>query len=396
MTVHRVVVICNALDDATRIERGITTDSPAASRKVFQLCAALRQAGLRPCVLSLGRGRADGSSAYHPRRVRRVAGVPVVYAPFSSRRGWSEVLSLLAPVGIACRLATRGPKAMLFYNRQSAYLPTLLASVWLGYRRVLDLEDGEVVEVGDAQRGISSWLSAGLRGTYDRLCSSGALLACSALSAMTRIRPVQCYYGIASPSEASARWLRGPVTAMLGGTLAPETGVDLLIDAVRQIRSSRPAWAAQLRIEITGKGTSLAALTALAASDLHPHLVVHGRINDDEYRAVIARCDLGLALKPCGGALADTTFPSKVVEMASAGMLVLSTDISDVRAVLGDGALYLQRDDPRELIAQLQRVVEDRNAAQHIAQAGQAAVWARCAPLAAGRSVGQFMFGASS
>ena len=51
MTRHRVVVICNALDDATRIERGITTDSPAASRKVLQLCAALRQAGLTPVVL---------------------------------------------------------------------------------------------------------------------------------------------------------------------------------------------------------------------------------------------------------------------------------------------------------------------------------------------------------
>ncbi len=390
MTRHRVVVICNALDDATRIERGITTDSPAASRKVLQLCAALRQAGLRPCVLSLGRGRADGSAAYHPRRVRRVAGVPVIYAPFSRRRGWSELLSLLAPVGIARRLATPGHRALVFYNRQAAYLPTLVAAALFGYRRVLDLEDGEI---DLAQRGWSRWRSAALRTVYDHLCSAGALLACSALSAMTRIRPVQCYYGIAAPSDDAARWHPGPVTAMLGGTLDPETGVDLLIEAVQQMRVRRQGWESQLRIEITGKGSSLAALTALAASDLPPQVVVHGRLTDREYRAVVARCDVGMALKPNGGALAHTTFPSKVVEMASAGMLVLSTDISDVRAVLGDGALYLQQDDPAALVAHLQRIVEHRSAARRMAQAGQAAVLARCAPGPAGRAVGQFIFG---
>lgn len=390
---NRVVVLCNALDDVTRIERGIVSDSPAASRKVLQLCAALRHAGLQPCVLSLGRGRADGTTSYYPRRVRRVEGVPVVYAPFSKRLGWSEVLSLLAPVGIAWRLATTRPKAMLFYNRQLAYTPTLFASVLLGYKRVLDLEDGEMDFAG--RRWWSRWASRSLRGTYDILCSSGALLACSALAAMTRIRPLQCYYGIAQLSHHNARWQAGPVTVMLGGTLAPETGVDLLINAVHQLRKHHPAWVAQLRFEITGKGPSLGALTALSEGAQHPQLVVHGRINDDAYRAVIARCDLGLALKPCGGALADTTFPSKVVEMASAGMLVLSTDISDVRAVLGDGALYLQGDDPRELIAQLQRVVEDREAARNMALAGQAAVRARCAPETAGRSVGQFIFGAT-
>jgi hypothetical protein len=55
--------------------------------------------------------------------------------------------------------------------------------------------------------------------------------------------------------------------------------------------------------------------------------------------------------------------------------------------------LYLQQDDPAALVAHLQRIVEHRSAARSMAQAGQAAVLARCAPGPAGRAVGQFIFG---
>ena len=73
----RVLIICNALDDGTREQRGITTDSPAASRKIFMLCHALRLAGVRPCIVSLGRGRAGGSKDFFPSVLHRVEGVPV-------------------------------------------------------------------------------------------------------------------------------------------------------------------------------------------------------------------------------------------------------------------------------------------------------------------------------
>jgi glycosyltransferase involved in cell wall biosynthesis len=385
----RVVVVSNALDDRTRVERGISSDSPAASRKVFQLCAALRLAGVRPCVLSLGRGRADGSPQWHRRRVRRVDGIPVIYAPFSRRRGLSELVSLLAPAALLPRLRRPGPQAVLFYNREPAYLPSLLAARLLGFNTLFDLEDGEVGRDAQWWRGL---FSRAVRQLYDRLCAGGALLACSALSAMTTVRPVHCYYGVAERSGSSVRWGTPELSVLLGGTLAPETGADLLVAAIASLRRTRPAWAQQLRIEISGKGPSLAAFSALAASSEAPAVTVHGRLSDAGYRELLARCELGLALKPGRGALADTTFPSKVVEMASAGMLVLSTDISDVRAVLGAGALYLERDDPAALCELLRQAAGDRVAARAIADEGARAVWARCEPEAAGRAVADFIF----
>lgn len=391
MTPPIAIVLSNALDDATRQRRGITTDSPAASRKVFMLCEALRLAGVRPYVLSLGRGRANGRVAFFRGCARRVRGVPVVYAPFTHVRLLSELLSLFGPILAVWRLARRRRKAIIYYNRMTAYVPTLAVATALGYRNVLDLEDGDIA-------GPRSGRAAGVTGRlvrrlYDRLCRGGALLACSALSDVTRARPVLCYYGTASPGAPAARWDRAQVTFLMAGTLGPETGADMLVNAIRALRHESPEWASQVCFEVTGKGESIEAYRALAEQPGVPRVTVHGRTTDEEYRRILSRCEVGLALKPVGGPLADTTFPSKVVEFAGAGLLVLTTDISDVRRVLGAGAVYLEDNDPRQLISLIRAVIQDRAASMSIARLGERAVLERCSPRLAGRAVAEFIFG---
>ena len=59
---NRILFICNAFEDITRIERKITTDSPACSNKIFSTCKSFEKSSTRVTVLSLGRGRVDKSS----------------------------------------------------------------------------------------------------------------------------------------------------------------------------------------------------------------------------------------------------------------------------------------------------------------------------------------------
>lgn len=386
-----VLVVCNALDDKTRLERGIVSDSPAASRKVLMLCQALREAGARPCILSLGRGRANGSFTYFPRIVRRVAGVPVVYAPFSHVRFFSQFLSLFFLIGALLRLSSSQKKAVIFYNRMSAYLPLLLTASVTGYKRFLDLEDGEVA--GQKSGRAKALLGRSITWLYDRLCPDGALLACSALEDMTRIRPVHCYYGSTSTKAFDVKPNTSPLSILMAGTLDTDTGADLLIETIRLLRQEPGEWAHKLQFEVTGKGEALGALQALANEHALPNVTVHGRTTDAQYAEVLNRCRVGLALKPVGGPLADTTFPSKVIEFAEAGLLVLSTDISDVRKVLGSGALYLTRNDPKELAELLRNIVEQPEDMQARTLQGQQAVIARCAPQLAGEAVFGFIFG---
>ncbi len=387
-----VLVVCNALDDLTRLERGIVSDSPAASRKVIMLCQALRDAGARPCILSLGRGRANGSFTYFQRTVKRAGGVPIVYAPFSHVRFFSQFLSLFFLIGTLFRLSSSEKKAVVFYNRMTAYLPMLCVASVTGYRRFLDLEDGEVL--GPKQGGgLKAALGRSITWLYDRLCPDGALLACSALSDMTTIRPVHCYYGSTSSKAFGVRSVEARQSVLMAGTLNADTGTDLLIDTIRLMRQDASEWMSKLHFEVTGKGEALAALEELAREEGLPQITVHGRTTDMQYAEVLGRCNVGLALKPVGGPLADTTFPSKVIEFAEAGLLVLSTDISDVRAVLGSGAAYLTHNDPRELMALLRGIVENPEESQACALRGQRAVVERCAPQLAGQAVFGFIFG---
>jgi len=386
---RRLFIVSNALDDATRSRRGITTDSPAASLKVLSMCRAVRRAGVRPLVLSLGRGRADGTGRWFGATVKRVNGVPVLYAAFSHRPVASQLVSLLSPAMLLWRARKlAGEKTVVFYNRLPAYVPALLLASALRLRTVLDLEDGELPPGTLAPR---QRLGAAMRRLFDRRCSGGALLACRALEGGTALRPVACYYGTVDCRPADGRWPDGTVSVLLGGTVSRDTGAHLVAAAIERLRRERPEWARGLRLDVTGQGDALLDLQRLAG-DNAPALVVHGRTSAAAYRAIVEKAQVGLALKPRSGPLSRTTFPSKVIELAGAGLLVLTTDISDVREVLGEGALYLDDETPEGLVDRLRWIVQHPAQAQAIADAGRRRTLERCEPAKAGRALANFLF----
>ncbi|MEI6066008.1 MAG: glycosyltransferase [Methylococcaceae bacterium] len=387
---NKLFFICNALDDVTRLERKIVTDSPAASRKVFGLSKAMREAGVCVLVVSLGRGRQNGSGRYYRCEVRRVNGVPVIYLPFFHFPVLSEVLTLFSSVPILWRLHRKKTKqTILLYNRMLAYFPLLIFAKILQIDTTLDLEDGAIDlnhwSLSGVRSRILSWL-------FDSLCSRGALLACQGLEIATKLRPTQCCYGVSDIFPTTVNWDISPLTVLLGGTVSFDTGAPLLIEAIRLLRQESPSWAKNISFNITGKGDCLEQFKVLATGSGKPEVIVHGRTTDEEYRQMLACTHVGLALKPNSGALAGTTFPSKVIEFASHGILVVTTDISDVRKVLADGVIYLDIDNPNLLIEKLRWIVEHRGAAKALSLKGVQAVSAVCAPERVGQMLSDFLF----
>jgi len=354
------------------------------------LSKAIQRSGVKAVILSLGRGRQNGTGRYFPGKVHRVQGVPIIYLPFLHLPILSELLSILSALPVLWRIRrTQGRKTALFYNRLSLYLPALIMARMLRFETALDLEDGEI-DAGDssiasARSSVKSWI-------FDSLCSGGALLACRALEGATRLRPVECCYGVADTVFPDANWDRSPFTVLLGGTVSRDTGAQVLAHAIECMREERPSWADQLRFEITGKGDCLSLFEDLSIEGGCPKVVVHGRTTDEEYERILSRTQVGLALKPNSGLLAQTTFPSKVVEFASRGILVLTTDISDVRTVLGEGAIYLAKDDARLLVEELRWIVENPTEAAALSSLAARTVAARCGPRVVGEMLNSLLF----
>lgn len=372
--VARVIMLCNAMTDSVRIERCISTDSPAATRKIVMMMQALRKAGVRPTLISLGRGRQDGSGRNHSAHAGRIAGIPIAYGRFVNRPLISQLCSLLAPFPILWARRHYGRSTTLvLYNRMFSHIPALWFAWALGYRTILDLEDGETSENGRL-----SWRSRLLVVSIDPFCRDGALLAASSLVNATRLRPAEPYYGIVTPQGLFRDFTVPQLHALIGGTVARSTGADILLLALELLFVSHPELAAQLHIHVSGSGDMVDAFRETAALITDPKITVHGRLPDQEYKVLLNQCCIGFALKPNGGELASTTFPSKVIEFAGAGVLVITTDISDVRAVLGEGAIYLTKDDPQLLANCIEVVLRNREYAARQARLGLAMAAEKC------------------
>ncbi len=366
MVRNRIIFVCNALEDGVRLERNISTDSPACSRKIFQMAKALKFSGERVLILSMGRGNSGKNNSFHLGKSKITNGISVIYAPFSELKIISEIISLFSLPYILFRLRLySGSTSVVFWNRTSAYILALFISLLLGFSRFLDLEDGDLQD--------SNWTLGGLyiilkRKIYNHLCSSGSIISCKALSSSLGRLDHLCYYGVSENNSGSKTFdSNSRIVFLLGGTVSVDTGALTLVNAIKLLRQLDKSFVNRVEFVITGKGDCIHLFEQLGNIDDFPKVKVMGRLSDIEYNHVLASASVGLALKQLNGPLALTTFPSKVIEMAGAGLLIITTDISDVRDIFGDnGAIYLSDDEPESLVRSICWILDNPIAATAI------------------------------
>jgi glycosyltransferase involved in cell wall biosynthesis len=342
-----VIFYSNAVGEDLIAERGIVSDSPAATRKVAAVCRALKSAGVRPLVVSMARGRTGGETRSFDARCGRLEGIPVAYGPLRTGKLASLLATVLWLCRISLRLSRRKDAIHLFYNQLFLYLPALAALRFRRARTALDLEDGPIGGgYNPAHRGNAPGA------LFARFINNGALVACRALTEATTIRPTLAVYGaIPAGGRPKMPGDRDLLQVLYSGSIEPATGSDMLAAAVRILRNADIA--RPVRIHVTGAGIGLEALAACAGLDRGVEVRVHGRAPLDVYRDLLGECSVGLSLKLASGPFAQTTFPSKTIEYAEHGLVLIATDVSDVRTLFGSSALYIENDSPHALAEHL-------------------------------------------
>lgn len=373
-----VAYLCNAIEESVKAERRIVTDSPAATNKVLGLAAAMREADMHCVVLSLGRGRQNGSMNQHRALSCRSRSAVVLYCAFVHVPILTHLVTMLSLIILLARLVKKYPKlTLLVYNRGYHYVPALIVARIVGLNSFLDLEDGYNIDDGGWFRCIKNKLT---RITFNWLCPAGTMVANSGLASQQKNpSPLVCY-GVAQCEVMPCQnWQSGRLQVIFSGTLLEEVGSHLLISSLKILREQRPDLSQKLSFVVTGKGPCAEAFRSFSASD--PDLLsFHETLPRSAYLEVLRKSHVGLSLRLSRFEMGETTFPSKVIEYAENGLLVLSTRSSDVPLLFGESAVYLDSQTPEALASLLADLSQNRDCLQRIADAGRQRVMSVCSP----------------
>lgn len=364
----------------------------AASHKVAGMAAGVRSHARRAVIVSSPIVTASRERVFFNGFTCQDGRLACAYLPAISIRGLNRLFSAFGYLWFALRQIRRDDVVVL-YNYFPEYVPVAAWLRWrLGRERViLDLEDGPREDENDLRGFVNRW---SLR-VLQRLCSARAIVVSRELARSLHLADVCVVNGVCADVAPRDRAFGSPVLFLYGGSIEPATGLDLFADALRLFARAHRDLASQVRFVVTGFGGT-AQLDALAreVADAGLRVDVMQDLGAAEYRQMLAQADVGLSLKMPGSHLVAATFPSKVVELASHGLLVLTTDVSDVGLLFDDTTAAVLRDStPQALSATIAAIAREPQRYRCIAQAGQRAIEARCGRRQIGARLIEFLSG---
>jgi len=383
----KVIYLCNALDEETKNSRFITTDSPAATKKVFSLCYALKTASVASIILSMGRGRQNGTSMRFPKLRKSINGIDVLYASFWHIPVLTHVVTALSLMLNMRILIKKGGNVLLVYNCCWHYIPALLLAKLFGLRCFLDLEDGWV-------DGKQSWVQKTKASFFNWACNSGSLLACDALKSQVKTdRNLTCYGAVSTLREIKRDWNSDKIQVLFGGSLSEGTGAKLFIEAIEVFMRKYPSTRHSLHVTVVGFGDMTQEIARFATCKTGGMVEFRGSVSNSDYAELLDSNHIGLCLKLSSGPFHDSTFPSKVIELSSNGLLIISTPVSDVPKLFSsEMAILLPSDSAEALADALFWVVKHRQEASFRANRGRDMIVQRFSEEAVGLELRTFLY----
>ena len=157
--------------------------------------------------------------------------------------------------------------------------------------------------------------------------------------------------------------------ALYLGTMGPQEGVDLLLEAIAHLASL--GLAGDAAFVLIGGGSEIPRLKALAAArGLNDLVQFTGRIPDEELAAYLSTADVCVAPDP-KNAMNDKSTMNKILQYMAYGRPVVLFDLTEGRRAAGDAALYARPNDPKDFAAQIARLFESEALRRKLGTAGR-------------------------
>lgn len=321
--------------------------SGAAARKMLSVAESMRDVGMRVVIVSLPCLGIDAKRGFYPSRVTREAGVPVVFLMALRSRYLRKMLAPLALLAFCFRYIGR-QDAVILYNHSIEYLPALILLRLLGIKVVQDIEDAPA----DNEKGARGFLNRASFAVTLRLTAPRKMVVARHVAEGLGLKDFVVIHGVASAAgragavEDQSLWEQlkggGPLRVHFGGTLIPETGVDLFCEAVQQLARLEDKLAREVSFKVTGIGR-VDKITGLQRQLKSRKISVEllPELGSAEYASLMKTCHASLSLKRPGASMSNTTFPSKVIEITATGLALVATKVGDVADIFDENSSYL-------------------------------------------------------
>lgn len=362
----------------------------AAARKVHAVCESLNNIGQPTVIVSSSYSRPSGSGFFQALRVRDVPYIRILSARSRLLKRLASAIGFL----LFTMRRVRKQDRVLLYNFFPEYLPAAFYLWASGRRAILDVEDGPRSD------------EAGLRGLVNVvsfravrwLASTRFVTVSNVLAGQLGLERFHCVYGVANRRRTERRKpelsAANETNVLYGGTIEEDTGLLLFSEAVKRL--ARDGGAGKIVFHITGSYDleHISALRSEIADQDFVEIRAHQNLTAAAYNDLIENIvDVGLQLKLSGRSMSITTFPSKVVELLSAEIFVISTDVSDIAQLFDSQCMsILNADDAEELAGVLRWCASNPSARQTIAANGKRKADSLFAPDAVARGLKDFIF----
>jgi glycosyltransferase involved in cell wall biosynthesis len=157
---------------------------------------------------------------------------------------------------------------------------------------------------------------------------------------------------------ADPRWKRGK-RFLIGylGTIGPQEGLEFLVKAAAQLKSTRPA--NDIAWLVIGDGPTRQDIINLAQRlGLENDIVFPGRVDDATMIQAICSCDLCVNTD-VATPMNDKSTMNKIIEYMSLGRPIVQFDLTEGRVSAGLASVYARPNDVSDLAQQIEQLLEN-------------------------------------
>jgi len=233
--------------------------------------------------------------------------------------------------GCFCLRTVKPGDVIVLYNHALEYMLGLLILSARGIKPILDIEDIPRNDV----KGFFHWFDNKIFLLFMNLTSSKKIVVSKKLANRLGIQESCIIHGAnrldIQVKESKVFLKDGFVKIMYTGTLIPETGLNLFCETVQRLVNSLKSTNYRVEFFIAGFGgeVEIQNLKNYCIGS-NVKITYMKTLTYHDYLNQMMTCDVGLCLKMPNSDITDTTFPSKVIEITTQGLLLISSRASDV------------------------------------------------------------------